>query len=327
MISHTSEFTAKDALKLLGWPCLVMVLFAAALHGAARLGLLPPPRPTLDVDRTILVHQAEASRSPQTAEVLLLGDSSCLMDVSAPQLAQRLSRPVLNLGTFSYLDLRAYASLLREYVRANPDRLRAMVLLVHPETLRRPAPEGDYVEFLQDFYSGRDSCRSARPYDRLSYALGLEILKGRVLARLVPASLPGAFGHRYGFTADLEGYLHQHHGSLLEPKAEPFEGNAEYRLAPGLEPASREFQTAVPAGAKLFLAITPVPEGFALPGYSAQHRQMLEQWRRWLGDAGALSDLPGTLPDGWFARTTHLNEEGVSAYTDRLAQSLLPRLQ
>jgi len=34
------------------------VLFAVVMQAGARLGVLPAPRPALDVDRTILIHQA-----------------------------------------------------------------------------------------------------------------------------------------------------------------------------------------------------------------------------------------------------------------------------
>ena len=93
------------------------------------------PRPILDIDRTILIHQAEASRLRHGADVVFLGDSSCLMDFSAKDLEGWLppDHRVLNLATLSYVDLPACAGLLRNYVAANPDRLRVVVLLLHPE--------------------------------------------------------------------------------------------------------------------------------------------------------------------------------------------------
>src|ERR1041385_1604285 len=86
MKSHEYDFALADMLELLGWPLAPVALFAAAMHLGATLNVLPLPRPTLDIDRTILMHQAEASQSRHDAEMLLIGDSSCLMDVSAKQL-------------------------------------------------------------------------------------------------------------------------------------------------------------------------------------------------------------------------------------------------
>jgi hypothetical protein len=35
-----------------------------------------------------------------------------------------------------------------------------------------------------------------------------------------------------------------------------------------------------------------------------------------------LHELPATLPDAFFASSTHLNERGVKLYTERLATAL-----
>src|SRR5687767_15988289 len=119
------------------------------MHLAALFHVLPRPRPTLDVDRTILVHQVEASRSRQDMDVLLIGDSSCLIDVWAPQLTREIGRPVLNLGTLSYLDLNAYGTLLRLFTAANPNSPKAVVLLMHPEALRRPTAEPYHTKLFE----------------------------------------------------------------------------------------------------------------------------------------------------------------------------------
>ena len=105
----------------------------------AALGWLPPWRPNLDMDRSVLLHQAAACQSKQTADILCLGDSSCLMDV-APRILERglsTGHRVLNGGTISYLDLTSAADLLRQYLATNPGRLRYLVVLLHPESLRR----------------------------------------------------------------------------------------------------------------------------------------------------------------------------------------------
>ena len=111
MKSHTYEFTPRHLIRLVGCPLVMLALCTAALHLGARSNFLPAPRPTLDTERTILIHQADTARQPREAELLLLGDSSCLMDVSARQLGEQLKRPALSLATFSYLDLNAHATM------------------------------------------------------------------------------------------------------------------------------------------------------------------------------------------------------------------------
>ena len=165
MQSHVCDVGLADWIRLIARPLVPVAVFAVVMHIGARLGWLPAPRPTLDVDRTVLVHKAEASRAPQDAGVLLLGDSSCLMDVSAPLLTERLERPVLNLGTLSYLDFSANALLLRNFAQANPGQLRAIVLLMHPEGLRLPHVDAWQNDALRSFLEGADfrACRNYGP--------------------------------------------------------------------------------------------------------------------------------------------------------------------
>lgn len=326
MKSHVCEFAPKDLLRLAGLPLLPLVLFAVAMHVAARVHLLPAPRPTLDTERAILIHQAEASRTSQDTEVLLLGDSSCLMDVSARQLTEQLGRPALNLGTFSFLDLNAHALLLRNYTQANPGRLHAVVLLMHPESLRRLSSEPYYFSVLTNFLSGHDYCQIETVPGHASCLLGVETFQGRILARALPAPLPGAYGRRYGFTHDLESFLFHERGSAIDPDPKPFEGSAEYRLAPTLERASKNFRSAVPPGVKLLVGITPTPQRFAGPRYPELQTDLLRQWSQWLQADAALADLSSTLPDDAFVRTTHLKESAIPRYTTQLADALKPHL-
>lgn len=327
MKSHVCEFAQKDLLRLAGLPLLPLALFALAMHVGARSHLLPAPRPTLDTERTILVHQARASRVSQDAEVLLLGDSSCLMNISARQLTEQLGRPALNLGTFSFLDLNAHALLLREHARANPGRLRAVVLLMHPESLRRLGAEAYYLAALTNYLSGLDHCQTDTAAGQASCLLGVDIFQGRIYSRALPIPLPGAYGRRYGFTRDLEDFLTRERGSAIDPDSKSLEGSAEYRLAPSLERASKNFRAAVPPGVKLLVGISPAPEHFAGPRYPQLHADLLRQWSQWLQADAALTNLPPALPDDSFVRTTHLKESVIPRYTDQLAAALKPHLR
>jgi hypothetical protein len=303
-----------------------VALFAAVMHLGALAGFLPEPRPMLDVDRTILIHQIEASRRSQNAEIVLVGDSSCLMDVSTRQLGELLGRPVLNLGTLSYLDLRASADLLREFSAANPRRLRAVVVLQHPEALRRIGPESYHTNLLRHLLARADFLPRTSLRDHITGAFGLHIFRGRILSRIVPTALPGSFGRRYGFSDDLDDYLSHHRGSAVDPDTQPLRGSTEYRLAPSMEFASRSFREAVPAGVKLLVGMTPVPEALAGARYPETRDRLLSQWGQWLGADVFLKELPPTLPDENFAKSTHLNELGVRSYTEMVARALAPHL-
>jgi hypothetical protein len=327
MHSHIGEFKVSELIRVVARPLMVVAAFALAMHGGARLGLLPAPRPTLDVDRTVLVQKAEASRSPQDAEILLLGDSSCLMDVSAPQLTQLLGRPVLNLGTLSYLSFSANARLLRNYSQANSGRLRLAVVLMNPEALRLPhADEWQNVAF-RSFLDGTDFRLRRGLSDAIAGVLGVHIFQGRLLARALPRPLPGSFGRQYGFSDELERYLTQNRGSALDPESKPATGRAEYRLASYLRSASAVVREAVPPGARLLVGITPIPQDFAGPAYPARQAEILREWSGWLKADGALTNLPAVLPGELFAQKTHLNAAGQRVYTEQLGRALAPLLQ
>ncbi|MBN2507657.1 MAG: hypothetical protein JXQ71_13275 [Verrucomicrobia bacterium] len=326
MISHTYEFGARDVVRLAGPTLIIVAAFALVMHAGRMLGTWPAPRPTLDVDRTLLLHQVEAASTRQDATVLLLGDSSCLTGVDAAALGARIGERVLNLATLSYLDLEAHALLLRDYLAHNPRPLRAVVLLMHPEALRRPGPEDYHARLLDSLRQRTEPTPAGGLHPRLLRLLGLDVFRGRFLCRWLPAPLPGAFGRFYGFSADLETFLASRHGSLVEPEPQPFRGNAEYRLAPTLESASRAFRRQVPPDTAFFAGITPVPAAFAGPGYPDRRDALLEQWGRWLRADALLSGLPATLPDLAFAKTTHLNAGGARHYTGQLARELERRL-
>jgi hypothetical protein len=306
---------------------LPVVLFALVMQAGARFGLLPTPRPALDVDRTIIIHQAESSRTRSGAEVLLLGDSSCLMNVNARQLGDALGRRALNLGTFSYLDLGAHARLLREFTRANPGQPRVVVLLMHPEALRRVDSEPYPLAVLTHFLAGADHYRFGTFGGSFNAIIGVDAFQGRLLSRALPTPFTNSFGRFYGFTTGLERFMSAHDGSAIDPGTNSATGNAEYRLSATLEKLSRDFRAAVPPKTKLLVGITPVPAKFAGTNYPALRDQMLRDWSAWLQADVALQELPATLPDEQLTGATHLKPAAIPAYTEALAAAVRAHVQ
>lgn len=354
MTSHEYRFTQRDVGRLVGGPLLVVALFAAAMQGLASLGWLPRPWPALDMDRVVLLHQAEASRSGAAADLVLLGDSSCLMNVDAVRLGQRLGIEVLNLGTLSYVDLETQGRLLATFAATHPGQPRAAVLLLHPHRLRLRPADRYHTEVLQRHLEGRDRSDDLTGSGRLGRWLGLDSWRERVLSRVLPWPLQGAYRVKYGFTHDLWHYLEANRGSAVDPnryEARATAGSAEYRLAPGLEAESRTFRALVPEGTVLWAGVTPVPAdevgvasaSVARPtgdaartgpgGATASEagagmgKELLYGWSEWLKPVEPLAGLPFVLPSDWFASSTHLNDAGRERYTDLLADELWGRLR
>jgi hypothetical protein len=216
--------------------------------------------------------------------------------------------------------------LLRQHTVTNPGRLRAVVLLMHPEALRRAGAESYQMAVLLHYLNERDLFRTGDLAGQISFAFGVDIFKGRVLARLLPVPLSGSYGRYYGFNKNLEDFMTANFGSAVDPAVVPLTGSAEYWLSPGLEEAAHQFKSAVPAGVSLFVALSPVPEKYAGPNFQKRQPELLRQWSEWLRADGVLTDLTATLPDDQFACTTHLKPKAVPSYTRALAASIRSRL-
>jgi hypothetical protein len=331
MKSHRYEVDWADVSRLLGGILIPALVFAVLMRLGSTWGFLPPPWPALDMDQTILTHQAQASRTATQADLLFLGDSSCLMDFSGKELEEieKGQHRILNLGSLSYLGLNGYAAMLSRYAAANPGRLKTVVLLLHPEMLRGVAPAIPYLLFLSDFYAGVDPGDHTTVLGQCRGLLGLDVFRSRFLGRL-PLALPGPYGYYYGFTRNLQEFMDAHRGSVVDPHQfvpRAGLGNAEYRLAPAWEPGCQAIKAAVPPGTILVIGITPVPQSFAASDFPARRDRILNQWGQWIQADVCLSHLPPVLPDSWFASITHLNEEGARRYTEILAQCLNPLLE
>src|SRR5262245_44469519 len=117
MESHRYEVSPGGLARAVLPPLAGLVLLAVLLRLSDRFNLLPPPQPMLDPDKTTLLYKREVSRSSNPAEILLIGDSSCMMGVDAPQLSRELhGRPsVLNLGLIISMGLDVYANAMTDF--------------------------------------------------------------------------------------------------------------------------------------------------------------------------------------------------------------------
>jgi hypothetical protein len=327
MQSHAYQFTAREALPVILGPLLGLALLGGALHGAAVLRLLPAPRPMLDMDRTILVHQAAASQDPGPTRIVLAGDSSCLMDVAARDLAATWNRPVLNLATLSYVDLPTTGRLVAQCARSSRSGLEAVILLLHPDTLRLQGGSPYHNAQLEAALARVDPPPGTELDARLADWTGAALCRNRILGRWLPAPLPGEYGRFYGFTLDLARSLAAQGGSAVDPHQfdrTAARGSAEYRLARRFEAGSGHFRAALPPGLRLLVGLTPVPASFAAPDHAAVIDRIRSQWAGWLRADAVLSDLPAVLPDREFASLTHLNADGRRHFTARLAEAAGP---
>ncbi len=316
----------REAARILAPPLAGLLVIAALLHLVDRLDR-PRPLPVTDADRTILHHQLRAAPRAGGADVLLVGDSSCLMDVIASDLGRATGRPVRNLGTFSYLGLPEFGDLAARALAARPPGAEppTVVLLLHPRFLRLGTGDDAFVGMYHALASGRSPREPAGWRGTLARHGGAVTFRDRVETRLRPFPLRGAFGRHYGFHRGLGAHLEREDGSLLDPHADAIDPAGPpdaIPVAPRLEAAARVFRDRVPRPVRLLVGITPVPGAGADADAGPDAGEALGILRAWLDADAVLGNLPAAMPADQFATATHLNDTGRRAYTALLAAAL-----
>jgi len=325
MDSHHYDYTLRDVVRRIGPSLAVLALVALIVRVGVAAGLLPSARPLQDMDHTILSHQAVAALRAEPTEMVLLGDSSCLMGVEPVRLAARTGRSSLGLATMSYLGLEAQGRLLAAYARRQPGSPRLVLLMMHPEALRLRETSSYHEELLDAVAAGLKPPVQPGALPAVQRFLGLNEVRDRLLSRCVPVPLAGSFGQLYGFSTDLWKFLDQHQGAAVDPNrfsAAEARGNAEYRLAKRIEGECLAFRRQLPPGTQLAVGLTPSPASFVLANHAETVTGLARQLGDWLRPELLLTNLPSTLSDRFFASTTHLNAEGRRVFTEALAREL-----
>lgn len=339
MTSHEYQTNPRKTAPIVLGPILALILIGALFHLLSRAGTLPPPWPMLDMDRTILLHQAWAASQRHNAQMLFVGDSSCLMNVDVTELSDTLAKPTLNLATFSYVDLESHARLVNRFAQINPGQPDTVVLLIHPQTLRLGEPSAYHTALLRTALSLQPPTGTRNPniepispvsWIRKADLLGINLVRERLFGRLIPLPLPGQYGRVYGFTHDLWNKLSAHQGSLVDPHTfDPAttRANTEFRITPRFQKEAQLFRQICPPNTRIAVGLTPLPVSAAQPDNDRVYREMLADLGRWLDADLLLTELPTTMPDAQFATLTHLNAHGRQLFTTLLAAELKSELR
>lgn len=327
MQSHQYRFARTALVRTMG-PCLaglgLLSLLLAALRLAGGLGRGFPVR---DMDTAVLWAKADLAGRSQGVEIVLVGDSSCLMDVRAVELGEWLNRRCLNLGTFSHLGLQSHARLVSRARERNP--IQWVVLLCHPEALRRASVSTAHDRFLQEILEGRPAARLADASWDPALLLGISSLEDPFLNRLFPAVLKGGFGPAHGHVGELLRVIHENRGSLEDPHQ--FErgratGRAEFRIGRVVREEAGAFRASLGGRALLAVGLTPLPLSAASLTYTDTARDLARELAGLLGADQVLTNLPATMRDDQFASSSHLTPAAARDFTALLASQLDPLL-
>ena len=322
MKSHCYHIQRSDLLTVLGLPLAGVLLLGFIVHASTWLPLGPEPRPTLDVDRTVIVQQIDSSEKITNAETVLIGDSSCLMNVDASYLQELTKTTVINLGTLSFLDLRIYARLLEHYLEHQSTPPKQIILLAHPDFVRKNSTSRAHIECFEHYLRKQDQNYTLGSAWAPGKYLGTYIVEGRLLARL-PLPLNKAFGQFYGFTSNLSTFMDQHRGSAIDPRSlrpKDLTGSSDYRVATSHKRLADSLLKIIPAGTKLYVGLTPVPKSFPKNDFTLEYQRLLSNWSALFPECVPLAHLPPVLDDDQFATKTHLTQSAATDYTRTLLE-------
>jgi hypothetical protein len=354
--SHSYDLRFSDWTRLLLPPLLAFAGLVAVAQVIFRFESHRTGGSSATLGDVILEEKARMSRSKSSANTVLIGDSSCLMDVSCDEI--RRACPELNcynLGTLSTLGLPRFSALLQSFLRAQgladgiqpaaasghapsepAPRPKLVVLLISPEMVRtayqpviRPGSK------IQDHQKRRLAAQetSARTSFELSHWLSaadtftaVSRIRTEVADALLEHPLPGRWGQIYGSLRGVRRYLVLHDGCAIDPSE-----RSEGPMAPPLKSAGlspwfasqcKDFGKVLPPGIHLAVGLTPIPQSEAEPGYPQLCRNIVSQLKEALGADAGLTNLPPTLPDHYFSTSTHLNEMGARQYSHYLGRVL-----
>ena len=272
----------------------------------------------MGAEEVIVEHQSKAAKRVQKCDVILAGDSSCLMNVAADRLNGM--GEVLNLGTLSIMPLSSFGQLVAAHRAENPGQPRYVILLIHPEMLSSESTSGGPV--LSGDAAGNEEEKSIRR-DVLTVTGILPAFEAGP-GQFVPAGLPGRYGTFYGFAGTLRKYLQEHRGSAIDPTPiSPSKfSRQEYGLSAAFRSEAEKFRGLIPADCKLFVGLSPIPRSAAPENHEEWHQATLAELGTLMRADGVLR-TPAILPAQVFATATHLRLDYTDNFSEKLEREFL----
>jgi hypothetical protein len=285
---------------------------------AARRGS-GPKAPVVAIEDVIVEAQLGRAAKAAGSDVLVIGDSSALMDVDAAELGRALGgKRVECLALIGFVGPAAQVEMA---LRAG-GRAPVLVWLVNGASLaldERWLSGEPYEAWVMN---------GAPPPRGLGHALR-DLIYAATVARTVARPLPGRFGEIYGLPEDLSREIASGHGTVTDPnrltglKAEP--DGYRFTLSAPVEarlPRAAELLRRVSAD-KIRVGLTPLPRTLAGAHTESSRREVQARLLDKLGlgaEAALATDV--TFPDDHFATPTHLAARGRARFTAQLARLL-----
>ena len=317
----------------------VSLAFAAVAIAAMAVvsGALPPRQGEHELEKIIVREQLRRTRTVRP-DVLVIGDSSALMDVEARELSSVLQVDVESLATLGWVGPEGYGRMIQKLSerKASP---RVVVLLmcqwglaVDEATFAKTGYERMVLEDLTD-----DSVdRSATGRREAPHTDAQPGWRGRIHTRLflplVEPPLPGRLGFYYGWSEDVARVMDRSRGSLVDPSLPDLAALSvpcQFELSAAVERRLRLFAelTRGNSAQTIYFGITPVPQAAVVDNSLARRAATALRCLEALGlPASSELPVPAAFPTRRFATFSHLSAEGRHAYSQIMAQLLETRL-
>lgn len=295
------------------------------------------------VDQIIVRQQFNRSGNGEAANILFLGDSSCLMGIDFAELQISLgSTTVKSLCSMGYVGPAGYGKMLLRQVAlaGKPDSL---VLFIHPVSFKRDPGWDVWLEIIDAM--AREEEPKQHPYKKIS-----QTVQNGLLGTSMFHAMPGRYGMYYGtvwnFARDVE-----QHGSAIDPgtglgPAFPHPPIPAKSVKTGQSKPAAETDYAMnqlfieslrqlrgnleQAGidsSRLYLAIAPIPSPGVTEKFKVDREHGITVILNELGmQEKQLIQLPESMENLEFSSATHLNRWGKSYYTQIFSTALIRKL-
>lgn len=322
--SHELQVTAADLLRALVPTVNAVVAIVMSLHFLNMVGWLPAAAPVESPDEVLMRRRFDMSRAPSAANVIIIGDSTSGIDVQAALLTRLLPdhTEVLNQGMFMGIGMDIYGDAAGEFITHHPGQVKLVLLLITPEELQNANMSPPHQRIWHNLLAGRSIAPEATPLQKW---LALDIAKDRIAGHLIPMTLYGNASLFFGHAYHLRGYLPAHNGSMVEYGSyNPLNKRREsaYFITDAVKREAEELRSRIPAGPKLAVGITPLPDSQIAASFKHRRDELLRDFNQSVHADYLLTNLPVRLPNGYFASVYHLNPTGAGHFTRLLAEEL-----
>ncbi len=307
-------------------PLLVLVLIVLCVFSVWNIH-----SPTYSRDKepqfidVLISTQIDRAETIPSADILIVGDSSGLMDIRPILLSQIIDRKVESLATVAYAGPRGIASIL-DRLSARHIEPQVVILVLHAAALPK----------LKEWSSWTDRIVHGPP----KRAIEMNLFQGALgkmndlVSPFVFRPLEGAYGSYYGDSSNFEAFIRQNHGGAIEPR--PREASDDSPVSKLDWCCSFEmsdiFRSEIPIlrkslskfpNAKVWLLISPLPSRWATPQERANRAFAISELLRGLRlRKSVILDTPAYWPSREFSVPTHLYESAAPRFTRLLANEL-----